>query len=247
MNDPFIRALCATMASGSALFALAGMGSVQAEIVIQVYPKIQHLPAEQILSESGIGMTRWGQALQRLPNQRKLLTIPGQPAAAQRTRHLKIAYLYVAATSASHTAGRGDNTQTGAITADTQADAARHELWHIEVARAAAAKANELETKLLAVAFPGSGSGSSAAPCHLQMKDDADTMSRIDQAVLKRFQALKEKYNTKLHAISFAGVVNGVWRDNPAEDTSSQVLALLADLNAEPIEEEVTLAENKTS
>jgi hypothetical protein len=148
-------------------------------------------------------------------------------------RQLKIAYICIATTSESHTAGKGTDAQTGAITTESQADAARHELWHIEIARAAAAKANELEAKLIAQV----GSGASEGQCGLETSG-SEIMSGIDRAVMRRYHQLREKYNLKLHEISSASVRDGVWRDNPSDQISAGVSQLLAELRSEPVEEE---------
>jgi hypothetical protein len=227
------------MAAAVAALILLGAAPAWAEIVVQVFPKTQYLPADQILSESGLGMTRWVQTVQWLPNGGKPVAISGKVLGNPCNRHIKIAYIYVAATDGSHTAGQGSGSQCGAITAESQADAARHELWHVEIARAAAAKANELEAKLIALAF----SEQAAASCESQ-NAASEIMARIDQAVTRRYHGLRQTYNAKLDAISSAAVVDGVWRDNQPGQTAEAVSELLAELRAEPSEEEVKVAEN---
>ncbi|RFC45514.1 MAG: hypothetical protein DVB23_001959 [Verrucomicrobia bacterium] len=209
---------------------LLGTQTTPAEIVVQVYPEIHYLPTDQIRSESGLGMTRWQQAVQQLPATRSPSAFPGQRPTSLPRRQLKIAYVYVAVPSPSHTAGQGSNAQTGAITSESQADATRHELWHIEVARAAAIKANELETRLISM-LPSRNLQSDA-------QSQTEILTRIEQTVARRYHALRDKYNAKLHTISSACVIHGVWRDNPSDELGPAVGALLAQLRSEPIEEE---------
>lgn len=228
----FIRNAGAALVSGAVFLAFLGTSPAPAEIVVQLYPTIQHLPAHQILSESGLGMTRWLQSVQQLPSPPAGATPPGQRARPVPRRQLKIAYVYVAAPTESHTAGLGKASQSGAITAESQSDATRHEMWHIEVARAAAAKANELEANLIAL-LPTRTAQSEPAWANEQ----SALMRQIEQAVTLRYQALKDRYNRKLHAVSSATVVQGIWRDNQDPGITGAVDALLAQLRAEPAEE----------
>jgi len=215
---------------GIAAVLLLGTGSASAEIVVQVYAKVQYRPADQILSESGLGMTQWAQAFQRMPHQISTSTTASGPSSGFRcNRRLKIAYVSIALPEASHTAGKWPYTQTGAITSASQADAKRHEDWHIEIARGAAAKANELEAILIALSL----SQWNRSACDSENTRVAAT-ARIERLVLDRYNQLRQKYNAKLHEISHAGVVNGVWRDYQTEETPAAVTSLLAELHAEP-------------
>lgn len=201
--------LAATM-GGAAAMILLGTGGTQAEIVVQVYPKVQYRPASQIQSESGLGMTQWAQGFQLIPQQISTIATSSRPSSGFRcNRRLKIAYISIANTEGAHTAGKWPFSQSGAITSESQADAKRHELWHIEVARGAAAKANELEAILIALSVREW----THSECDSSSTRVAAT-ARIEALVLSRYNQLREKYNAKLHEISSAGVVNGVWRDN---------------------------------